>query len=255
MHTRLAYVQAVRASMREYIINSFNTDLISTGWTSACSPVAGSKTFFSAPTTGVQCCPSGFSCDDSDWCVQQPVETAVPVWSIYTDKWGIEGAMTSSAFPEMKAMAKPIFVAYQSSDKALLASATITGTGTQPTLTPTSATSNSLSGGAIAGIAIGAAAGGILASVLFFLSLWFCLGYRFRRERPGTLSGESQHELAAKERSTAVQLDSRQKANLSQYSATELASGRHTPADGTVELDTSAIHGRSELAGTYERKP
>ena len=160
--------------------------------------------------------------------------------------------MTSSAFPDMKARAKPIFVAYQSSDQGLLASATITGTSSQ--LTPTSATSDSLSGGAIAGIAIGAAAGGILAAVLFFASLWFCLGYRLRRERPGTLSSESQHELAAKEASSTAQLDSRQKANLTRYSANELPSGRHTPADGTVELDTSAIHGRSELAGAHETK-
>ena len=164
--------------------------------------------------------------------------------------------MTSSAFPDMKAMAKPIFVAYQSSDKDVLASATLSSSAP----TPTGTSGSSLSGGTIAGIVVGSAAGGILAAVLFFFALWCCLGFRFTRNRAGGLmKGESHHELAAKEASAAAQYDSQPPAQPPSqpkvaspgWSASELPSAGQT----TVELDTSATHGRSELAGYRDSKP
>ena len=160
--------------------------------------------------------------------------------------------MTSSAFPDMKAMAKPIFVAYQSSDKDVLASATLSSS----VPTPTGASGSSLSGGTIAGIVVGSAAGGILAAVLFFFALWCCLGLRFTRNRAGgPMKGESHHELASKEASAATQYDSQPpsqpKVESPGWSASELPSAGQT----TVELDTSATHGRSELAGYRDSKP
>ena len=153
-------------------------------------------------------------------------------------------------------MAKPIFVAYQSSDKALLASATLSSSAP----TPTGASRSSLSGGAVAGIAVGSAAGGILAAALFFFALWCCLGFRFTRSRTaGSMKSESHHELATKEASIATLHDSQPpsqphsqpKAESPGWSASELPSAGQT----TLELDTSATHGRSELAGYRDSKP
>jgi hypothetical protein len=157
--------------------------------------------------------------------------------------------MTSSAFPDMKAVAKPIFVAYQSSDLDLLASATLSSNSSIPT--PTARSKDSLSGGTIAGIVVGSAAGGVLAALLFFFSMWFCLGFRFSRKRTGgSMTSESHHELAAKEASTTTRLDSQPKSISSQWSATELPSAREVPP----ELDNSATYGRSELAGARDSK-
>jgi hypothetical protein len=181
--------------------------------------------------------------------VEEPTPTPVPVWSVWTDKWGIDGVMTSSAFPDMQAVAKPIFVAYQASDQDLLASVTLSSNSSIPTPTSASTTGNSLSGGTIAGIVVGSAAGGVLAALLFFFSMWFCLGFRFTRKRAGgSMTSESHHELAAKEASTTAQLDSQPKSNSSQCSATELSSAREIPP----ELDTS--YGRYELAGARDSK-
>jgi hypothetical protein len=151
----------------------------------------------------------------------------------------------------MKAVAKPIFVAYQSSDLDLLASATLSSNSSIPAPTAASTPGSSLSGGTIAGIVVGSAAGGILAALLFFFSMWFCLGFRFTRKRAaGSLTSESHHELAAKEASTTTQLDSQPKSISSQWSATELPSAREVPP----ELDNSATYGRSELAGARDSK-
>lgn len=136
-------------------------------------------------------CSSGFGCSQALWCVQGPTETVRPVWSVYTDKWGIEGRMTEDSFPTQKVHAKPIFVAYQASDKALLAQATRAGAADssagQTSLDETqSQQSDSLSAGTIAGIAIGSAAGGVvIATVLTFLMLRFCFGYRKMHGRGG----------------------------------------------------------------------
>lgn len=154
--------------------------------------------------------------------------------------------MTSSAFADMRAAAKPIFVAYQASDKQLLVAAQRSSNSSLSN--PTGGSGDSLSGGAIAGIAVGSAAAGIFAALLFFFSLWFCLGFRFTRTRAGQITSESHHELAAKEAAMRTQLDSQPKSS-PHWSATELASTARTPGATTAELDTSATHGRSELPG------
>ena len=66
------------------------------------------------------------------------------------------------------------------------------------------------------------------------------------------MTSESHHELAAKEASTATQLDSQPKPNSSQsqWSATELPLAREVPP----ELDNSATYGRSELPGARDSK-
>jgi len=125
------------------------------------------------------------SCDGIAWCRGDPAREG-PVWSIYTDKYGIEGAMMTTSFPTLSVMAKPIFVAFQSSDESML-SAAAAAVDTRPAVTSSasretgtsSSGGDSLSGGAIAGIAIGSVlAGMLLATIMTFLALRFCLGYR-----------------------------------------------------------------------------
>ena len=73
------------------------------------------------------------------------------------------------------------------------------------------------------------------------------------------MKGESHHELAAKEASAAAQYDSQppaqppsqRKVESPGWSASELPSAGQT----TVELDTSATHGRSELAEYRDSNP
>ena len=87
--------------------------------------------------------------------------------------------MTQTSFPDMKIMAKPVIVAYESSDQAVLAAAAKTVGAAGSSATVEVAQNDSLSGGTIAGIAIGSAIGGVLiATVLTFIFLRFCLGYR-----------------------------------------------------------------------------
>lgn len=179
------------------------------------------------------------------------MSTPAPVWSVWTDKWGLDGVMTTEAFPNIKPAAKPIFVAYEAKDQELLASAT---SNASISAVPESS-GNTLSGGTIAGIVVGSAAGGILAAVLFFAALWCCMGFRLTRNRVGGLGkSESHHELAAKEAAMTPQADSRAKEGSPHWSATELPSSGQ-PHSPTIELDTSATHGRTELPGYREYKP
>ena len=153
----------------------------------------------------------------------------------------------------MSIIAKPIFVAYQSSDQDVLAAAakaTVSGDSLQAASSsnPTPPPSGSLSGGTIAGIVVGSAAGGVLiATVLTFVALRFCLGYRRTHNRtPGGEKTESelQHELdSSAKRSSPQQPDSRPGWQLS---ASELPSATRTP-----ELPLShASNGVAEL-GDY----
>lgn len=234
------------------------------GWSSACEPASGSgPNPIAGPTTGVQCCPSyvcspisspvpadnpAFSdlkCSGLNWCVQDPTPTVRPVWSLYTDKYGIEGVLTSAAFPTNKVFAKPIFVAYQSSDRDVLAAAT-QAAASNGSLQPTAKSSSetSLSGGTIAGIAIGSAAGGILiATILTFVFLRFCLGYR--RTQNKSKKGEAEHGLDSSVRGLSPrQQDVR---HHWKWSATELDSAGNT----RTELPLSGHHtinDRVELA-------
>ena len=186
---------------------------------------------------------SGLKCSDIDWCVQDPDPTVRPVWSLYTDKYGIEGVMTSASFPTNRVFAKPIFVAYQSSDQDLLASAS-QAAASSDSVQPTAGTSSetSLSGGTIAGIAIGSAAGGILiATVLTFVFLRFCLGYR--RVQNKSRKGEP-HELDSSVRGLTSQHEDRRQ-HLG-WSATELDSAGNTKNE--LPLSAHTITDRAELA-------
>lgn len=125
---------------------------------------------------------SGLTCSGNNWCRGQPPPSDVPVWSVFTDKWGMEGFLTTSRIDSLSVLAKPIFVAHQSSDQKLLQSAQDEAHG-QNTGSNTTAGTTSLSGGAIAGIAIGSAFGGILlATLATFVALRFCFGYRKLRQ-------------------------------------------------------------------------
>ncbi|KAK3721348.1 hypothetical protein LTR37_003224 [Vermiconidia calcicola] len=170
----------------------YSPGICPSGWTSACAPTAGSGgLMLPKPTTAVQCCPSGLTCSDYIWCRGEPASTDRPVWSLWTDKFGIEGAMTTTNFPTLSVLAKAIIVAYESGDDKVFASAERKASSeagrTQDTTTVTVGVSTSssgsqgprLSGSAIAGIAIGSLCGGILlATVITFLALRFCMGYR-----------------------------------------------------------------------------
>lgn len=141
------------------------------------------------------------TCTSYDECFQNPTSTYRAAWILTQNDLGLglEGLLTSAAFPSSAIYAKPIHVAYQSTDQHVLAAAS----ATQPTValstspsslrsltSATNATSgqgsatsshskSGISGGAIAGIAVGAALGGgaLIAALVFFL-LRFCFGYR-----------------------------------------------------------------------------
>lgn len=123
---------------------------------------------------------------DFNWCFQAPTSTYRAAWVVTQDVFGFEGTLTSTAFPSSSIIAKPIVVAYQASDQAMLAAATAASTLSTATTTsaPSQQTSafspdKGLSGGAIAGITIGAAlGGGALIGILIFVLLRFCFGYR-----------------------------------------------------------------------------
>jgi hypothetical protein len=145
----------------------------------------------------------GMTCSADLWCRGAPPDSDVPVWSVYTDKWGIEGAMTSTHYDHLSILAKPIFVAFQSSDQSIIQAArlsahaaTQTGAGSSganSTLDVQPSDRDSLSVGAIAGIVVGSAAGGVLfATIITFVFLRFCLGYRrMPKNAPyGYLEGE-----------------------------------------------------------------
>lgn len=156
---------------------------------------------------------SGLSCSQFLWCVQDPTPTIRDVWSLWTGKWGIDGVMAQTSFPSNKVMAKPIIVAYQSSDQAILAAAaSATQSGNASVGADSSAfqpgspkQADSLSAGTIAGIAVGSAVGGVIfATVLTFVFLRFCLGYRKMRGKPEDdtiqlkaheVDGAQRHEL------------------------------------------------------------
>lgn len=117
--------------------------------------------------------------------------------------------MTFTNFDQISILAKPIFVAHQSTDASVLAAATrMTGGQAVQTVTKTqfqlasgasasNGGSSSLSGGAIAGIAIGSlCAGVLLATVITFLALRFCMGYR-KSPSPKQSGSESVVELAS----------------------------------------------------------
>ena len=186
---------------------------------------------------------SGFACSDFVWCVQHPTATARPVWSLWTDKWGIEGKLTSASFPTNKVFAKPIFVAYQSSDHDVLAAATQAAASN-------SSTGNALSGGTIAGIVVGSAAGGVLlATVLTFVFLRFCLGYRRTQRKPE--KGQTEHELDSSVRGLSPRnQDPQQRWG---WSATEMDSVGNTRTE--LPLVGHPITDRAELADDKGSKP
>lgn len=92
----------------------------------------------------------------------------------------------------MDVQVKPIFVAYQATNEAMLAAATSSASAQasastqaadqQQTSASTSTSSGSggsgLSGGAVAGVAVGAVIAGFLVALLTLLLLRFCCGYR-----------------------------------------------------------------------------
>lgn len=198
-------------------------------------------------------------CSHFLWCIQEPTTTARPVWSLWTDKWGIEGVMTSASFPTMKVQAKPIFVAYQSSDQSLLAAAT-QGAANNDSILPAGTghraptAQNSLSGGTIAGIVVGSAAGGIvLATILTFIFLRFCFGYRKMQGRGGQggVGGDSkQHELDSSLRNLSPHHTGTP--DYAQWSATELDSVGQTRNE--LFSPGHKLDGRAELGDHRESK-
>lgn len=144
---------------------------------------------------------------DFAFCQQAPTGTLRVVWSLTTGAFGLDGSLVTTSFPSMEVLAKPIFVAYQDKDQALLASITAppslsssssssTTTSSESTTTQTSekesttattttsastgaatGTSQGLSTGVKAGIGIGAAVGALILIGATFLLLRMC-GYR-----------------------------------------------------------------------------
>lgn len=136
---------------------------------------------------------------DYRWCFQEATTQHWPLWSLTEGDFGLEGTLTSTTVTDAAVGAKPIFVAYQSSDQAALVAATTTRTreavatsdGSKSFVSPTqlSSTRTSLPGGTVAGIVIGVLfAGAMIAAVLTFVILRFWLGYRKRssNERDNT---------------------------------------------------------------------
>lgn len=151
--------------------------------------------------------------------------------------------MTEASFPTLKVMAKPIFVAYQSSDQQVLAAASQAAVSNE-SVQPTSAASSGtlLSGGTIAGIAIGSAAGGIvLATILTFIFLRFCLGYRKMQNK--SRKGEP-HELDSSVRGLSSQHEDRR--HHWGWSATELDSAGNTRTE--LPMSGHVVTDRAELA-------
>ncbi|KAK5165526.1 uncharacterized protein LTR77_009055 [Saxophila tyrrhenica] len=175
----------------------YSPGICPSGWYSACEPTGSASSVAPDAAKTVQCCPTGLNCDGLAWCRGDPAPPG-PIWSLYTDKYGIEGKMTDMVFPTLSVMAKPIFVAYESSDQDVLAAATRAAKTAEPTnganaasrtsagslengaglSSQSSSSGDSLSGGTIAGIVIGSLGGGILlATIMTFLALRW-LGYR-----------------------------------------------------------------------------
>ena len=119
----------------------------------------------------------------------------------------IAATITSTNFPDMTVFAKPIIVAYQSSDQAGLAAATETPqpnhgsphvshglTKSAIQSSPSSSGGHALSGGAIAGTVIGAICGAaVVFSALTFVILRFCLGYRRHARGAPAMTLDSNH--------------------------------------------------------------
>ena len=161
----------------------------------------------------------------------------------------------------MKIMAKPIIVAYEASDQKLLAAA---ATAQSSSNAAAASQESSLSGGAIAGVAIGSAAGGIiLATVLTFLCLRFCLGYRREHDNNGPgrakrksgrggpsyeIEGAGKHEVDSSQSWSPPQHQGSQRSvGHGTYDSSTTA---RTASDHASELPTlgSPIAGRVELA-------
>ena len=143
---------------------------------------------------------NGFS--DFAFCAIE-TDTSRAAWIVTQADHGPEGTLTSTNFPSTTVLAKPIFVAYQSSDQAILAAATRQTasstrevSGSDGTGTGIPSPTSSLSGGAIAGIVIGAIAAGIIIAAMTFFFLRFCFGYRRVRSEspsPGATTGGGWH--------------------------------------------------------------
>ncbi|OCK74492.1 hypothetical protein K432DRAFT_398051 [Lepidopterella palustris CBS 459.81] len=133
--------------------------------------------------------------------------TSRAVWLFTMGNSGLEGTLTSTAFPSLVVLCKPIFVAYESSDSTVLASVTAparsftissspsSGSSESPASSvsyiagisatsskvlnssPTSSPSHGLSAGAKAGIGVGAALG-TLALIALTIFVLHCCGYR-----------------------------------------------------------------------------
>lgn len=174
--------------LNEFYAGCADSAIVRLGWTSACAPSSNNQFYFQAPTTGVQCCPSGMTCDDYFVCSSAPAASSRVAWVLSQNGFGLNGMLVTSTFPGTSVLAKPILVAYQATDAKVLAAASqSTSTqgspsGATPTATSGSLHSNGdgrLSGGAVAGIAIGAVCVGVLLAAAFtFLILRLCLGYR-----------------------------------------------------------------------------
>ena len=142
---------------------------------------------------------------------QQATETARPAWMITPGDFGLVGTLTYTNFPTQMVKAKPIFVAYQSTDQALLAAATMaTATRTRATYNSTSAPvilSSGLSGGAIAGVTVGTISAAFLGGLATFLMLRFCFGYRAVKEKTYKLDLQPDASLGAEKRVGDTRVD------------------------------------------------
>lgn len=150
---------------------------------------------------------------DWAWCHEQSTDTSRVVWSLTKDGFGLYSSLVTTPFPSLEVRAKPIFLAYQAKDQALLASITappfltsssstattseskttsesttaqISEEGSTTTTTTTSASTSATTGnphrlstGAKAGIGIGAIVSALILIGATFFFRRIC-GYRWR---------------------------------------------------------------------------
>jgi len=197
----------------------YSPGICPSGWTSACSPQQASTTsaIFPPTITAVQCCPSSLSCYTSldleqygfAFCTSSISASYISALAVpsptsgATPKSGvISGSWVYGNFKNQAVRAKPIFVAYQSTDSEILqlltpslrSPSTTSASSTTPTSAPptsTVTTGLTIHGGLSQGSKV---AIGVTIPVVVLAIIVATLLYCIRRRRKSQMPTHSAHD-------------------------------------------------------------